>query len=173
MYGHQQKLAEAEAKGVREAGGTADLFRVPETLPQEILSKMHAPPKGDSIPELKDSSILESYDGVLFGVPTRFGNMPAQWKSWWDATGGLWQKGAFWGKYAGLFITTGGLGGGQESTALAMMSTFAHHGFVYVPLGYKTTFALQTDLSELHGGSPWGAGSFAVSAQYIFCRSVV
>ncbi|KAF2726045.1 benzoquinone reductase [Polychaeton citri CBS 116435] len=95
------------------------------------------------------------------GIPTRYGNTPAQWKAWWDATGSLWQQGTFWGKYAGLFIATGGLGGDQESTALAIMSTLVHHGFVHVPHGYKTTFALQANFTEVHGGSPWGAGSFA------------
>lgn len=158
-------MAEAEAKGVREGGYEVDLFRIPETLPQEILDKMYAPPKDASIPEIKDASTLQAYDGVLMGVPTRFGNMPAQWKTFWDATGPQWQQGAFWGKYAGLFITTGGPGEGQESTALAMMSTLAHHGFIYVPLGYKTTFAQQADIAEVRGGGPWGAGSFAVSSE--------
>ena len=76
---------------------------------------------------------------------------------------GIWQKGGFYGKFAGVFISTAGQGGGQESTAIAMMSTFAHNGFIYVPLGYKTTFPQQTNLEEVRGGSAWGAGTFAVS----------
>lgn len=122
---------------------------------------MHAPPKDSSIPTLNDPKELEAYDAFLFGIPTRYGNFPAQWKAFWDRTGGQWATGAFWGKYAGLFISTGTLGGGQESTAIAAMSTLTHHGFIYVPLGYKHTFALLSDLSEVRGGSPWGAGTFS------------
>lgn len=122
---------------------------------------MHAPPKS-SYPVIDTHKLLE-YDAVLFGIPTRYGNFPAQWKAFWDRTGGIWASGGYWGKYAGLFISTGTPGGGQESTAIASMSTLAHHGFVYVPLGYKNVFPLLANLDEVHGGSPWGAGTFAVS----------
>ncbi|KXL46067.1 benzoquinone reductase [Acidomyces richmondensis BFW] len=162
-WGHVKTLAEAEAKGIKEAGGSCDIYQVPETLPDDVLAKMHAPPKDGNIPVLDDPKTLEQYDGFLLGIPTRYGNMPAQWKTFWDKTGGQWQTGAFWGKYAGLFISTGTLGGGQESTALASMSTLAHHGIIYVPLGYKTTFHLLGDLSEVRGGSPWGAGTFSAA----------
>ena len=124
---------------------------------------MHAPPADESVPTLDDPKTLEQYDAFLFGIPTRYGNFPAQWKTFWDKTGGQWQSGAYWGKYAGLFISTGTLGGGQESTAIAAMSTLTHHGIIYVPLGYKTVFPLLGDLSEVRGGSPWGAGTFSVS----------
>ncbi|KAH9840485.1 Minor allergen Alt a 7 [Teratosphaeria destructans] len=160
-WGHVKTLAEAEAKGIREAGGSVDLYQVPETLPDDILTKMHAPAKDSSIPTIHDPQTLTQYDAFLFGIPTRYGNYPAQWKAFLDSTGGLWQSGALWGKYAGLFISTGTLGGGQESTAIAAMSTLAHHGLIYVPLGYKTVFNLLADLSEVHGGSPWGAGTFS------------
>jgi NAD(P)H dehydrogenase (quinone) len=92
-WGHVQTLAEAEAKGIREAGGSVDLFRVPETLPQEVLTKMYAPPKDTSIPEITDPSILEQYDAFLMGIPTRYGNFPAQWRAFWDNTGKQWQSG--------------------------------------------------------------------------------
>lgn len=161
MYGHIQKLAEAEKKGIEEAGGTADLYQIQETLPDEVLAKMHAPPKPADIPVLSSPDILENYDGFLFGIPTRYGNFPAQWKTFWDKTGGQWFKGGYWGKYAGLFISTGTPGGGQESTAIAAMSTLAHHGIIYVPLGYKLTMELNSNFDEVHGGSPWGAGTFA------------
>src|ERR1700761_8424167 len=108
---------------------------------------MHAPPKPADIAVLEDPKTLNDYDAFLFGIPTRYGNMPAQWKTFWDRTGGQWQSGAFWGKYAGLFVSSGTMGGGQETTAISCMSTLAHHGLIYVPLGYKTTFALMTDLS--------------------------
>jgi len=121
---------------------------------------MYAPPKPD-VPVIT-ADILATYDAFLIGIPTRYGNFPAQWRAFWDTTGGLWAKGALWGKYAGLFVSTAGPGGGQESTALASMSTFAHHGLIYVPLGYKPAFAQISNLSEVHGGSPWGAGTYAV-----------
>ncbi|QDS68418.1 hypothetical protein FKW77_010785 [Venturia effusa] len=161
MYGHIKTLAEAEKKGIEAAGGSATLFQLPETLSSEILAKLHAPPKDESIKTLNDPKELESFDGYLFGIPTRYGNMPAQWKTFWDRTGGQWQAGGFFGKYSGLFISTASLGGGQESTAIAMMSTFAHHGIIFVPLGYARTFGELVDLSEVRGGSPWGAGTFA------------
>ncbi|KAH7408249.1 flavoprotein-like protein [Phaeosphaeria sp. MPI-PUGE-AT-0046c] len=189
MYGHIKQMADAELKGIQEAGGDATLFqyvpnspslsrltqddarchhyltltplpRVAETLPQEVLTKMHAPPKAD-VRVLDDPAELEAFDGVLFGIPTRYGNFPAQFKTFWDKTGKQWSQGSFWGKYAGLFISTGTQGGGQESTAIASMSTLAHHGFIYVPLGYKTTFSMLASLDEVHGGSPWGAGTFS------------
>lgn len=162
MYGHIQKLAEAEKKGIEAAGGKVDMYQVAETLPQEVLQKMHAPAKSD-YPVAEPDQLL-GYDAVLFGIPTRFGNFPAQWKAFWDKTGGIWATGGFWGKYAGVFVSTASPGGGQESTVVSSMSTFAHHGFLYVPLGYKTTFAQLTNLNEIHGGSPWGAGTFAVSS---------
>ncbi|KAF2435654.1 flavo protein WrbA [Tothia fuscella] len=169
MYGHVKSLALAEKKGIevtstdrlRAAGGTCDIYQVNETLPQEVLTKMHAPSKDDSIKILEDPNILEQYDAFLFGIPTRYGNFPAQWKTFWDKTGSQWHRGGFWGKYAGLFIGTGTQGGGQESTAIAAMSTLTHHGIIYVPLGYKTTFAILANVDEVRGGSPWGAGTFS------------
>jgi NAD(P)H:quinone oxidoreductase type IV len=134
---------------------------VAETLPDEVLQKMHAPPKSN-YPVATPEDLLK-YDAFLFGIPTRYGNFPAQWKAFWDRTGGIWMSGGYWGKYAGLFVSTGTPGGGQESTAIATMSTLAHHGMIYVPLGYKTSFPLLGNLTEVHGGSPWGAGTFAVS----------
>jgi len=161
MYGHIKALAEAEQAGLKKAGIEADLFQIPETLPQEVLTKMHAPPKSD-YPTI-DAKTLESYDAFLFGIPTRYGNFPAQWKTFWDATGGQWGTGGYWGKFAGIFVSSASLGGGQESTAIAAMSTLTHHGIIYVPLGYAKSFAQLTNLSEVHGGSPWGAGTFAGS----------
>lgn len=97
----------------------------------------------------------------LLGIPTRYGNFPAQWKTFWDQTGGLWQSGGLYGKMAGFFISTASQGGGQESTAISSMSTLAHHGIIYVPLGYAKAFGDQANMTEVHGGSPWGAGTFA------------
>jgi NAD(P)H dehydrogenase (quinone) len=140
-------------------------FRVAETLSEEVLTKLHATPKSDY--QVISASVLESYDAFLFGIPTRFGSFPAQWKTFWDTTGKQWSTGGFHGKYAGLFIATGTQGGGQEVTAIGAMSTLAHHGMIYVPLGYKTTFAIQAGLTEIRGGSPWGAGTFTVSTPFV------
>ncbi|KFZ18946.1 hypothetical protein V501_00914 [Pseudogymnoascus sp. VKM F-4519 (FW-2642)] len=144
---------------IEAAGGSAEIFQIAETLPEEVLKAMYAPAKS-SYPVIEPEQLTQ-YDGVLLGIPTRYGNFPAQWKAFWDKSGGVWQSGGYWGKYAGIFVSTGTLGGGQETTAVSAMSTLAHHGFIYVPLGYKTVFAQLTDLSEVHGGSPWGAGTYA------------
>ncbi|KAG6850071.1 ubiquitinated histone-like protein Uhp1, partial [Blastosporella zonata] len=115
-WGHIAKLAEAVKAGVEAAGGSATIFQVPETLSADILAKMHAPAK-PNYPVI-DLEEFVKYDAYLFGVPTRYGMMPAQWKAFWDSTGGLWGTGALWGKYASIFTSTAGPGGGQESTAL-------------------------------------------------------
>ncbi|KAH8593134.1 minor allergen Alt a 7 [Bisporella sp. PMI_857] len=163
MYGHIKTLAEAEKSGIEKAGGTADLYQIPETLPEEVLTKMYAPLKAADVPVLEDPAVLEGYDAFLLGIPTRYGNFPAQWKTFWDKTGKQWAEGAFWGKFAGIFISTSTLGGGQESTAIAAMSTLAHHGIIYLPFGYAKAFPLMSDLTEIHGGSPWGAGTFTAA----------
>ncbi len=80
MYGHIKQLADAEKKGIEKAGGTADLFQLPETLGEDVLAKMHAPPKDADVPVLEDPAKLTEYDGFLLGIPTRYGNFPAQWK---------------------------------------------------------------------------------------------
>lgn len=160
MYGHIRQLAEAEKKGIEKAGGTVDLFQIPETLSPEVLTKMHAPGQPSDIALLSNPDTLEAYDGFLLGIPTRFGNFPAQWRAFWDKTSGQWQSGGYHGKLAGVFISNATLGGGQESTAIAAMSTLAHHGIIFVPFGYARAPELLMDLTEIHGGSPWGAGTF-------------
>ncbi|KAH9479142.1 flavodoxin-like fold protein [Psilocybe cubensis] len=159
MYGHIAQLAEAEKAGIEAAGGKATIYQVAETLPQEVLTKMYAPAKPDY--PIATAETLTEYDGFIFGIPTRFGNMPAQLKTFWDTTGQLWAKGALAGKYAGVFVSTAGLGGGQESTILNFITTLAHHGILYVPLGYSTAFGQLTNVDEVHGGSPYGAGTLA------------
>ncbi|KAJ0145830.1 Carboxy-cis,cis-muconate cyclase [Fusarium oxysporum f. sp. albedinis] len=161
MYGHIKQLAEAEKAGIEKAGGSADIFQVPETLPEDVLAKMHAPPKPTDVPTLDDPSVLEGYDAFLLGIPTRYGNFPAQWKAFWDKTGKQWASGGFWGKMAGIFVSTASQGGGQETTAQNAISTLTHHGIIYVPFGYAKAFGVLTDLSEVRGGSAWGAGTFA------------
>jgi len=159
MYGHIANMALEIQKGIKEGGGEAKIFQIPETLPEEVLTKMHAPPKKDF--PILNAPDLENYDAFMLGVPTRYGNFPGQWKAFWDTTGSLWQKGALWGKYAGIFVSSGTQGGGQESTVLATMSTLAHHGIIYVPLGYKHTFHIAANNETVHGGGPFGSGQFA------------
>ncbi|KAH9918720.1 1,4-benzoquinone reductase [Epithele typhae] len=149
MYGHTAKMAESVKKGVETGGGSATIYQIPETLPEDVLTKMHAPPKS-AYPVITPAE-LAAFDAFIFGVPTRYGNFPAQWKAFWDATGQLWMTGALMGKYASVF----------ESTVIAHMSTLAHHGIIFVPLGYGKAFAQLTNLEEVHGGSPWGAGTFS------------
>ncbi|KAF9650841.1 1,4-benzoquinone reductase [Thelephora ganbajun] len=159
MYGHVSKLAESVKSGVEAAGGSVAIFQVAETLPEDVLAKLHAAPK-PAYPVLTPNDLV-NYDAFLFGVPTRYGSFPAQWKAFWDATGGLWAQGSLAGKYASVFVSTGTPGGGQEVTVNATISTLTHHGIIFVPLGYKPAFPLLTNLDEVHGGSPWGAGTYA------------
>ncbi|KAK9491136.1 flavoprotein-like protein [Lipomyces doorenjongii] len=159
MYGHIAQMAEAERAGIEKAGGSATIYQIPETLSDEVLQKMYAAPKLDY--PIATANTLLDYDAFLFGVPTRYGNFPAQWKAFWDTTGTLWAKAALAGKYVGQFVSTGTPGGGQEVTVMNALSTYAFHGMIFVPLGYSTSFAQLTNLTEVHGGSPWGAGTFA------------
>jgi NAD(P)H dehydrogenase (quinone) len=159
LYGHIAKLAEAVKSGVNNAGGSATIYQIQETLSEDILKLVKAPPRSDYPIFLPDD--LVNFDAFLFGIPTRYGNFPVQWKAFWDATGPLWSKSALAGKLCGVFVSTGTQGGGQEVAIANSLSTFVHHGLIYVPLGYKTTFSQLSNLTEIHGGSPWGAGTFA------------
>ncbi|RKP11736.1 NAD(P)H:quinone oxidoreductase, type IV, partial [Piptocephalis cylindrospora] len=155
---HVYKLAQALKEGAERVDGVeVTLTQIAETLPEEVLTLMHAPPKPD-VPIFNPAD-LPSYDGFLFGIPTRYGNSPAQWRAFWDHTGGLWAKGALVGKVAGTFFSTASQHGGQETTALTFLTTLAHHGITYVPLGY--THPALTDNTEVVGGSAYGAGTIA------------
>ncbi|KAI8373149.1 NAD(P)H:quinone oxidoreductase, type IV [Radiomyces spectabilis] len=157
LYHHIYTLALEAQKGLEAAGVEVKLFQVPETLPEEVLTKMHAPAKPD-IPVITTEELKEA-DGFLFGFGTRFGTMPAQMKSFFDATGALWASGALAGKFAGLFFSTASQHGGQETTAFTTIPYLAHHGIIYVPLGFANTHLF--DNSEVVGGSAWGAGTVA------------
>lgn len=160
LYGHIDILAKAVLKGIIEAGGTAEIFRVEETLPDKALEKLQAPPKPAEIPVV-DKDVLEKYDAFLFGVPTRYGNVPAQWSAFWDKTGGIWVEGTLDGKAAGFFTSTASFGGGQDSTVKNSLDYLSHHGMIIIPLGYKDCFAELSCLDEIHGAGPWGAGTLA------------
>ncbi len=162
MYGHVHAMAEAVAQGVAEAKGAEGVLRrVPETLPADVLEKMgaaQAQKAFDHVPVCKADE-LASADAIAFGTPTRFGNMCGQMRQFLDATGGLWSKGALIGKPAAVFTSTGTQHGGQESTILSFIPTLMHHGMVVVGLPYS--FKGQTTVSEVSGGSPYGASTIA------------
>lgn len=158
MYGHVRTLALAEKKGLESAGCEVTLLKVPETLSDEVLGKMGAPGVGKDDEEAS-AATLADYDGFLFGLSARFGMASAQVKALLDSTGGLWQAGALVGKPAGVFFSTGTQNGGQETTALTFVTQLAHHGMVFVPLGYSTPKLF--DMDAPHGGSPYGAGTLA------------
>jgi len=156
-WGHIYRMAQEVAKGVESAGAEVKLFQVPETLPKEVLEKMHAPPKPD-VPVATPQDLAEA-DGIIFGIPTRFGTMSAQMKAYFDSTGQLWQKGTLVGKPASIFFSTATQGGGQETTALTTVTQLTHHGMLFVPIGYGNPSLFNMD--EVHGGSAYGAGTFA------------
>lgn len=160
MYGHVEGLARRMKKGVDGVEGVEGvLYRVPETLPSEVLEQMKAPSKDEGIPEITAEALAEA-DGLLFGFPTRYGCMAAQMKAFFDSTGQLWREQKLAGKPAGFFVSTGTQGGGQETTAWTAITQLAHHGMLFVPIGY-TFGAGMFKMDSIRGGSPYGAGVFA------------
>jgi NAD(P)H dehydrogenase (quinone) len=162
MYGHVHRMAEAMAEGARSVeGAEVALRRVPETLPREVLEKMGALAAQKKLEKVPIATVdeLESADAVIFGTPTRFGNMCGQMRQFLDATGGLWAKGALVGKVGSVFTSTATQHGGQESTLLSFHITLLHHGFVVVGLPYSFQGQMRND--EITGGSPYGASTIA------------
>lgn len=160
MYGHVEALAKKIKEGVDSVEGVeGHLFRVAETLSSDVLEKMKAPPKDEGIPIISAHE-LPAADGMIFGFPTRYGAMAAQMKAFFDSTGSLWRQQELSGKPAGLFVSTGTQGGGQETTAWTAITQLAHHGMLFVPVGY-TFGAGMFKLDEIRGGSPYGAGTYA------------
>lgn len=158
-YGHIYKMAQSVLKGVNSVEGVeGTLYQVQETLPDEILAKMHAAPKPD-VP-IMDPHDLPNADGLMFGFPTRFGGMPSQMKALFDATGSLWTKGALDGKPGAMFTGTASQGGGQETTISNSLSNLVHHGMIFVPVGYGMGQELFSN-EDARGGSAWGAGTLA------------
>lgn len=162
MYGHIYQMAEAIAAGVREVAGCEALIkRVPETLSDDILGKMSARDAQQRMASVPVATVddLAQADAIIFGTPTRFGNMCGQMRQFLDATGGLWAKGALVGKVGSVFASSATQHGGQESTILSFHTTLLHHGMVIVGLPYA--FAGQTSIAEITGGSPYGASTIA------------
>jgi NAD(P)H dehydrogenase (quinone) len=161
-YGHIHKMAEAIAEGVREVDGAeAVLRRVPETLSPDVLEQMGAADAQQAFSQVPVCTVeeLADADAVIFGTPTRFGNMCGQMRQFLDATGQLWAQGALVGKVGSVFTSSATQHGGQESTILSFHISLLHHGFVIVGLPYAFQGQMRND--ELTGGSPYGASTIA------------
>jgi NAD(P)H dehydrogenase (quinone) len=162
MYGHIHRMAEAVAEGARMVNG-ADVFlyRVPETLSEEVLGKMGALEAQKGLTHIPVCTVdgLATADAIIFGTPTRFGNMCGQMRQFLDATGGLWLKGALVGKVGSVFTSSATQHGGQESTILTFHTYLLHQGMVIVGLPYS--FEGQMRIDEITGGSPYGASTIA------------
>lgn len=156
-YGHIEKMAESVADGAREGGADVTIKRVPELVPEEIAKKSHF--KLDQPAPIATVNELPEYDAIIIGVPTRFGNMPAQMKNFLDQTGGLWMGGKLIGKVGSVFSSTATQHGGQESTILSTHIVLLHQGMVIVGLPYS--FQGQMGVKEVTGGSPYGATTIA------------
>ncbi|MBS3919838.1 MAG: NAD(P)H:quinone oxidoreductase [Deltaproteobacteria bacterium] len=162
MYGHVCRLAEAMAEGAREVtGAEVELRRVPETLSEEVLKKMGAFEAQKAFAHIPVCNVdeLASAGAILFGTPTRFGNMCGQMRQFLDATGQLWAKGALVGKVGSVFTSSATQHGGQESTLLSFHITLLHQGMIVVGLPYS--FQGQMRIDEITGGSPYGASTIA------------
>ena len=162
MYGHVLKLAEAAAEGARSVASVeAVLYRVPETLSEDVLEKMgaiEAQKKQADIPVCTVDELGEA-DAIIFGTPTRFGNMCGQMRQFLDGTGQLWMKGALVGKVGSVITSSNTQHGGQESTILSFHLTLLHHGMVVAGLPYS--FQGQMTLDDISGCSPYGASTIA------------
>ena len=161
-YGHVFKMAQAVAEGVKEvAGARVELRRVPETLPENVLQKMGAVDAQKAFADILVCKVdeLASADAIIFGTPTRFGNMCGQMRQFLDATGQLWSQGALVGKVGSVFASTATQHGGQESTLLSFHITLLHQGLVVVGLPYAFQGQMRND--EITGCSPYGATTIA------------
>jgi NAD(P)H dehydrogenase (quinone) len=158
MYGHIETMAKAVAEGAREVADVeVTVKQVADLIPREVAEKAGA--KLDQAAPIADPKELADYDAIIVGTPTRFGNMAAQMRNFWDQTGGLWASGALIGKVGSVFTSSATQHGGQESTILATHITLLHHGLVIVGLPYSC--AAQMGLDEIKGGSPYGASTIA------------
>lgn len=157
MYGHIETLANHVAEGARGVEGVeVTIKRVPELVPQEVLEKSGA--KMDQPAPVAEPNELADYDAIIIGTPTRFGNMCAQMRNFFDQTGGLWGNGKLIGKVGSVFTSTA-TGAGSETTITSTWNTLAHHGMVIVGLPYSAQGLF--NISEVRGGSPYGASTLA------------
>ena len=158
FYGHIEAMAQAVAEGAREvAGAKVDVKRVPETVPADVFAKSGG--KANQAAPVAQPADLANYDAIIFGTPTRFGNMTGQMRTFLDQTGALWMSGALVGKVGSVFASSATQHGGQESTILTFHPTLLPHGMVIVGLPYAEQ--RQMGLDEIKGGSPYGASTIA------------
>lgn len=157
-YGHIEAMANAVADGAREVGGAqVAVKRVPETVPADVFAKSGG--KANQPAPVADPNELADYDAIVFGTPTRFGNMSGQMRNFLDQTGGLWMQGKLVGKVGSVFCSSATQHGGQESTILTFIPTLLHQGMIVVGLPYAEQ--RQMGLDEIKGGSPYGASTIA------------
>ncbi|HTZ33228.1 MAG TPA: NAD(P)H:quinone oxidoreductase [Methylomirabilota bacterium] len=162
MYGHVYKMAEAVAEGVRQVpGADVSVYQVPELIPDHILEKYGAKSAKASMATIPVATVdhLTDAHAIIFGTPTRFGNMAAQMRSFLDQTGQLWLKGALIGKVGSVFASTGTQHGGQETTITSFHTTLLHHGMVIVGVPYSESGLMY--MSDVTGGTPYGATTMA------------
>jgi NAD(P)H:quinone oxidoreductase type IV len=161
MYGHIHQMAEAVSAGARETGAEVSLWQVPELVPAEILEKSGAAVARAAfahVPVAKPTQLTEA-DAIIFGTPTRFGNMAAQMRNFLDQTGGLWANGALVGKVGSAFTSTASQHGGHETTLVSFYFTLMHHGMIVVGTPYTEQRLL--NMGEITGGTPYGATTLA------------
>lgn len=160
MYGHIETMAKEVAEGARSVNGTeVTIKRVPELMSEDVARKAGA--KLDQAAPFATTGELADYDAIIFGTPTRFGNMCAQMRNFLDQTGGLWAGGKLIGKVGSVFTSTGTQHGGQETTITSFHTTLLHHGMIIVGVPYSCQEI--TNMSEITGGTPYGASTLAGS----------
>jgi NAD(P)H dehydrogenase (quinone) len=157
-YGHIEVMANAVAEGARQvADAKVDVKRVPETVPDDVFRNSGG--KANQLAPVAQPAELAHYDAILFGTPTRFGNMSGQMRTFLDQTGSLWMSGALVGKVGSVFCSSATQHGGQESTILTFIPTLLHQGMIVVGLPYAEQS--QMGIDEIKGGSPYGASTIA------------
>jgi NAD(P)H dehydrogenase (quinone) len=162
MYGHVYRLAEAVAEGARQvAGAEVEMFQTPELVPEGVLEKSGAKAARQAFAHIPIATVdhLTEADAILFGTPTRFGNMCAQMRNFLDQTGGLWVRGALIGKVGSVFASTATQHGGQETTITSFHTTLLHHGMIIVGVPYSCQGL--GNMAEITGGTPYGATTLA------------
>ncbi|MGA0609605.1 NAD(P)H:quinone oxidoreductase [Caldimonas sp. KR1-144] len=157
-YGHVEQLANAVAEGARAGGASVvDIKRVPETVPEQVAKNAHF--KLEQSAPVATVADLEQYHAIVVGTPTRYGRMSSQMAAFLDQTGGLWARGAFNGKVGAAFTSTATQHGGQEQTLFSVIANLLHFGMIIVGLPYS--HAGQMSVTEIVGGSPYGASTIA------------
>ena len=151
-WGHMEAMAKAAAEGATGVGAEVTVKRVQELVPDQVAKEAHY--KMDQEAPVAEPAELADYDGFIFGVPTRYGNMPSQMKNFFDQTGALWQSGALVNKVATVMSSTATQHGGQETTIVSTQIVLQHHGMIIVPLSYA--YAGQSGVDTIRGGSPYG-----------------